>query len=124
MVIFYCIFYQTSLKIQTQCFLLFSVIQSHYKTYENKRPGSAITTSQPKQMLDATLRNYIEIFLLKSRIEKREVNLNVKTGFHMSTKHNKRIDRTQKTNEEDGRQRSWEERKSIDAEIRRSCIKG
>ena len=53
-------------------------------------------------MLYVTQKYYPEIAFVKCRIERKEDNLNVKTAFHMSSKHNKQIDRTQNTNVEDG----------------------
>lgn len=101
MVIFDCILGQKTFKIQVQYLQCYIVLLLH-KRGRNKRSESALRTR--KQMLDVTKKNYPKISVLKNRIEKGKNNLKVKTAFHMSSKHNNRIDRTQYTNEENGRQ--------------------
>ena len=110
MVIFYCIVDQKRLKIHLhdlQC----NITLPLYKCSGNKRSNSRLGLTKQKPMLDVKINNYLQIPSLQSHIETRGNNLKVKTAFHMSSKHNNQIDRTQKTNEENGRQATREDRK-------------
>ena len=103
MVIFDCILDQQNLKIQVQYLQCYIVLLLH-KRGGNKRSDSRLRAIKQKQMLDVTKKNYPKISFLKNRIVEGKNNLKVKTAFHMSSKYNNGIDRTQNTNEENGRQ--------------------
>ena len=110
MVIFDCILARTCFKTKVHYLQCYTVLILH-KCSRSKSSLQPLRAQTQKQMLVVTKPNYPKITFVKSRIEKGEEDLNVKTAFHMSSKHNNPIDRTQNTTEEDGRQATREGRK-------------
>ena len=80
----------------------------------NKGQESPLKRGQrkQKQMLYVTQKNNPEIVFLKSRSNegRRRYRINGKATVHIPCRHNNRIDRTQNTNEENGRQATWKGR--------------
>ena len=114
MVIFHSTLNKTKLKIQLHYWM-----QSYFggiccKNKRSKKQKSPLKRGQrkQKQMLYVTQKNNPEIVFLKSRSNegRRRYRINGKTTAHISCRHNNRIDRTQNTNEENGRQPAWKGR--------------